>query len=41
MVDIAADVQALSHKLHSSHLDYLGVGCAIRSSVTSSRSNIM
>jgi PAS domain S-box-containing protein len=30
-VDIAADVQALSHKLHSTNLDYLGVEAAIRS----------
>jgi PAS domain S-box-containing protein len=28
---IARDVQALSHKLHSSKLEYLGVGAAIRS----------
>jgi PAS domain S-box-containing protein len=30
-VDIAADVQALSHKLHSTNLDYLGVETAISS----------
>jgi PAS domain S-box-containing protein len=29
--EIAVDVQALSHKLHSSKLEYLGVGAAIRS----------
>jgi PAS domain S-box-containing protein len=29
--DIAADVQALSHELHSSKLDYLGVVAAVRS----------
>jgi PAS domain S-box-containing protein len=29
--EIAGDVQALSHKLHSSKLEYLGVGAAIRS----------
>src|ERR1700750_2956770 len=29
--DIAADVQALSHELHSSKLDYLGLVAAIRS----------
>ena len=29
--EIAGDVQALSHKLHSSKLDYLGVVAAIRS----------
>ena len=28
---IAADVQALSHQLHSSKLDYLGLGAALRS----------
>ena len=28
--EIAGDVQALSHQLHSSKLDYLGVGAAIR-----------
>jgi PAS domain S-box-containing protein len=28
--EIAGDVQALSHKLHSSKLEYLGVGAAIR-----------
>jgi PAS domain S-box-containing protein len=30
-IEIADDVQALSHKLHSSKLDYLGVEAAIRS----------
>jgi signal transduction histidine kinase len=30
-VEIANDVQALSHRLHSSKLDYLGVEAAIRS----------
>jgi PAS domain S-box-containing protein len=30
-IEIANDVQALSHKLHSSKLDYLGVEAAIRS----------
>jgi len=30
-IEIANDVQALSHKLHSSRLDYLGVEAAIRS----------
>jgi PAS domain S-box-containing protein len=30
-VEIASDVQALSHKLHSSKLEYLGVVAAIRS----------
>ena len=29
--EIAGDVQALSHKLHSSKLEYLGLAAAIRS----------
>jgi signal transduction histidine kinase len=29
--DIAGDVQALSHRLHSSKLDYLGISVALRS----------
>jgi len=37
---IAGDVQALSHKLHSSKLEYLGLAAAIRVSVANSLSSM-